>query len=266
MTTSHNTLIPSNYTIIALLLLGLIFASCSQGTKLGSYPPDELIEMAIEDYDNEDYIEAKEKLQTIQLQYPSSKYADDAQYYTGMVHFAQENFVLAAFAFSRIERLYPGSEFKARAAYMSAESQYELSPAHYRDQDYTRKAIKSFQEFQYLYPGEDSLYGLATKRVRGLRDKLAEKELGVAVQYDKLDSPKSSIIYYDIVLDEYPDTEYYEDAFVGKIRTLIRLRRYDEALSLIGLYRNKFTAARYTGAVSDLEKEASELKADDKEE
>jgi outer membrane protein assembly factor BamD len=246
--------------IFLLLSLGLIIASCSEKKKLGSYTPEELMDMAIEDFENEDYIEAKEKLQTIELQYPSSQYADDAQYYMGMVHFQRDDHVLATYAFSRLEKFYPGSDYKAKAAYMAAESQYMLSPKHFRDQDYTRKAIKSFQDFQYIYPGEDSLYGLATKRMSELRSRLALKELSVAEQYDILNSPKSSLIYYNTVLEEYPDTEYYEPAFVGKIKSLIRLRRYDDALSLISLYQQKFTVPRFESEVSELKKEADTRK------
>lgn len=250
----------NTYYTVFFFAIGLIIASCGESAKLGSYTPEELIKMAIEDYENEDYIDAKEKLKTIQLQYPSSTFADDAQYYMGMVNYAQSDYVLAAYSFSRMERLYPGSEFKIRSAYMAAESQYQLSPEHYRDQQYTHKAIKAFQEFQYLYPGQDSLYGLASKRISELRSKLALKEITVAKQYDILDSPKSSIIYYDVVLDEYPDTEYYEEAFVGKIESLIRLRKYDEAFGLISLYRKKFTAARFSNKVNDLEREAKQKK------
>ncbi|GAB5466039.1 MAG: hypothetical protein Kapaf2KO_14750 [Candidatus Kapaibacteriales bacterium] len=252
--------------LLIFLPIGLIFAGCAEKVKLGNYPADELLVMALKDYGDENYDEAKEKLDVIKLQYPSSQYADDAQFYIAMVHFQKEEFILSTYAFNRVPQYYPGSEYSIRSAYMAAVSQAKLSPKYFRDQEYTKKAIKAFQEFQYLFPGQDSLYGLASKQIVELRSKLAEKDFRVAEQYEILDSPKSAIIYYDAVMDDYPDTRFYEAAFVGKINSLVRLRKYDDALSLIDLYKQKFMPSDYTPRVDELRSTALERKKEAREE
>jgi hypothetical protein len=57
------------------------------------------------------------------------------------------------------------------------------------------------------------------------------------------------LIYYDVIIDDYPDTEHYETAFAGKIESLIALRRYDDAKSMIELYRKRFANGKLKSTV-----------------
>lgn len=87
----------------------------------------------------------------------------------------------------------------------------------------------------------DSLYAESGKKIVELRNRLAERELITAELYRSLYSNRSAIIYYDAIIDDYPDTEHYETAFAGKIESLIALRRYEDARSMIEIYKKRFS-------------------------
>jgi len=197
---------------------------------------------------SEDYFEAQRLFDVIRLQFPTTQYADDAQYYLGEISYARKEYVMAAFNFGMVRRSYPTSSLNKSALFKTGMCYYELAPPADRDQDYTKKAIASFSEFQAIYPS-DSLYDEAGKRINELRNRLAERELITAELYRNLYSNRSALIYYDVIIDDYPDTEHYETAFAGKIESLIALRRYDDAKSMIEFYRKRFSNGKLQSAV-----------------
>lgn len=116
-----------------------------------------------------------------------------------------------------------------------------------------KKAIASFSEFQAIFP-LDSLYAESGKKIVELRNRLAERELITAELYRSLYSNRSAIIYYDAIIDDFPDTEHYETAFAGKIESLIALRRYDDARSMIEIYKKRFSNGTLKTSVESSER------------
>ena len=232
---------PNNCNSLLVIVMLLLISSCSGVKQTGEIKDAETAFMAgLEAFKNEDYFEAQRLFDVIRLQFPTTQYADDAQYYLGEISFARKEFVMAAFNFGMVRRSYPTSSLNKSALFKTGMCHYELSPPADRDQDYTKKAISSFSEFQAIYP-TDSLYTEAGKRINELRNKLAERELITAQLYRNLYSNRSAIIYYDVIIDDFPDTEHYETAFAGKIESLIALRKYEDAKSMIELYRKRFS-------------------------
>ncbi|PKL84547.1 MAG: outer membrane protein assembly factor BamD [Ignavibacteriae bacterium HGW-Ignavibacteriae-1] len=224
--------------LISLTTLILVVA-CGSNKPPESGTAEELYSRAMELFDDEDYLDAASHFEIIKLQYPASLYADDAQFHIAEINYRRKEYIMAAFNFSLLRRIYPGSPHVKDALMKNAMCFYELSPPYDRDQDYTMKAIESFQEFQYLYP-EDSLYTEATNKIIELRNKLAYREYFTAQLYTKMDSPLSAMIYYETVINKFSDTEYFEPAFFGKIEMLVWMKRNEEAASMIGAYRKTF--------------------------
>lgn len=240
-----------------LLLLSIIlFISCSK-ENVRRTDPALIFEDAKKEFEDEEYTEAKNLLEIISLQFPASKYAEKAQYYISECEFNQKKYILAAYNYNRIRRIYPGSSYSKIALFKAALCFFHLSPPYDRDQEYTKKAIQQFQDFQYQYPG-DSLTAEANKYIDKLRNKLAKGQFKIAYLYRKLEAPKSSLIYYQEVLNKFDDTDYYEEAYYGKIETLIILRRYAEALGLIELYKNNFPDGKYIDRMDILYSTAKE--------
>ena len=237
--------------ILLLLIVIIITSSCNSSKNDRIKTPKEIFDEAIEEYEDKDYIKARQLLDVVKLQYPASEYAEYSQYYIGECEFQEKDYILAAFSYNSVRRIYPNSKYSKISMYKAALCYYELSPSFERDQEYTKKAIRSFQEFQYNYPN-DSLSIEANNRINELRTKLAKKQYNTAILYRKLSSPKSALIYYDEVIANYDDTEFYEDAYYGKTETMVSLRRYDEALGLISLYRTLFPSGKYLDKIEKL--------------
>lgn len=188
----------------------------------------------------------------IRLQFPATPYADDAQFYLGEAHFRKEEFILAAFNYGMVRRSYPNSEFVKPALYKTAFCYYQLSPPFDRDQDYTRKAIAGFSEFQAIFP-TDSLAGEAGTKIVELRGKLARRDFAAAENYRLMMYNRAAITYYDMVIDEYSDTEFCEQAYLGKMELLIKSKKFTDARTLAETYLKRYPAGRFRADISALE-------------
>ncbi len=168
------------------------------------------------------------------------------------ISFKKKEYILSSFHYGRLRALYPGSKYAKSSLYKSAYSQYLLSPKFDKDQDYTKKAIKTFQEYQFYYTEKDSLYEAASKIIQELRDKLGEKDFRIAELYKLMDSPRAAIVYYDTVINDYDDTSFLEPALFGKIESLILMEKIDEANMTISTYKKLFPNGRYSPQISNL--------------
>jgi outer membrane protein assembly factor BamD len=236
---------------LSVFAVAWLAAGCSSTQSPETGGPENIFNLAKSAYADEDYLEAQRLFDVVKLQYPASQFADDAQYYLAEINFKREEFLLSAFAYNQLRRAYPNSEYYKEALFKAALSYYQLSPSYDRDQEYTKRAIQTFADYQMLYPG-DSLANESTAKIRELRNKLAEREFSTAELYIKLNSPKSSVIYYDAVIDEYPDTDYFEQAVARKAEALADLGRSDEARRTIEQYLQTFPQGRFRGRMEEI--------------
>ncbi len=224
---------------IYLFSIALFLSSCGGLQKPENNSAEQVYSKGVELFKESEYLDAKQYFDIIKFQYPASQYADDAQWYMSEIHFMREEYILAAFNYSMLRRVYPGSDYSKESLYKNALCYYNLSPTYDRDPEYTNKAIESFMEFQYLYP-DDSLNIESSKKISLLRDKLAYREFFTAELYVKMGSPKASIAYYDAVINNFSDSKYYEDSYIGKIEALYFMKKYDQAVSIVRAYATQF--------------------------
>lgn len=237
---------------VFIALLFICCVGCSTTERKTAPGVADIFKQGMTALEDEDYLEAQRLFDVIRLQFPATPYADDAQYYLGESHFRKEEFILAAFNFGMVRRSYPNSEFAKAALYKTAMCYYELSPPFDRDQDYTRKAIAGFSEFQAVFP-TDSLAGAAGAKIVELRSKLAKRDFSTAENYRLMLYNRAAITYYDIVIDEFTDTEYCESAYLGKMELLVSSKKFDEARTLAETYMKRYPAGRYRNDIAALE-------------
>jgi outer membrane protein assembly factor BamD len=178
------------------------------------------------------YEKARQLFEVIVLQDPASEYADDAQFYLAESYFRNEDYKLAALNYGRLRTSFPSSPFYKLALFRAAQSYDNSSLPFDRDQKDTRYAIDQYEGFISLYPS-DTLVGEARQRRLALRTKLAQRDYSIAEQYAKIDEYKAALLYYDRVIDLYPETEYFQQATLGKSRALRELNRPSEALDVL---------------------------------
>lgn len=194
--------------ILPLCLALLPISACSGGREGdSSLTTEERYSRGIEELKDEDYLEAVRHLETLLLQDPASELADDAQFHLAEAYYGQKEYYTAAFQYSRVLTEFRGSPYYKRALYMTGECYYQLSPRFERDQQRTEQAIRQYQAFLQYFPN-DSLATTVRERIGTLRGKLAERDYSVAMSYMERSRFKAAAIYFQRVVDTYPDTEF----------------------------------------------------------
>ncbi len=234
----------------------MLISGCSTSQRKLSPDATEIFKQGLAALEDKDYLEAQRMFDVIRLQFPATAYADDAQYYLGESHYRKEEYILAAFNFGMVRRSYPNSEFVKAATYKTAMCYYQLSPPYDRDQDYTRKAIAGFSEFQAMYP-TDSLAIVSSAKIIELRNKLALRDFSAAENYRTMMYNRAALAYYDIVIDDYTDTEYCEQSYLRKMELLIKGKKYSEAKNTAETYLKRFPTGRFRSYITDLEEQAA---------
>ena len=226
------------------------------GTKPdASWTANNYYELAKEKYDDEDYYESVSDFTVVLLRFAGSNVADSAQYYLADSHFEMGDHLIAAVEFERLVSTMSQSSLVPKAQLRMAESYFELSPRSVLDQEYTLKAIRAYQTFIEDFPTHESKEK-AQSQISVLRNKLAEKEYINAEIYRKMDEYKAAIVYFDQVITKYYETDWVDDAQLGKVNTYIRAEDIDQAKIELVKFEQQYPDS------SDLVEELKEIKKD----
>ena len=224
---------------IFVAIIAIIVFSCGGPKPEGSWTAAEYFKYALTMYEDEDYFEAVNEFTVITLRYPGSVYSDSAQFYLGMCHFNMDEYIIAAAEFNKLIEEMGRSPLVPEAQYMLGESYNQLSPRAELDQEYTMQAIKQFQIFLEDYPTHKKKEEVE-KKLLALREKLAEKQWRNADIYRKMLKLRSSLIYYDIVLNNFYDTEFADDAQYGKALVYMDLEEWENAKDALMTFKDKY--------------------------
>jgi outer membrane protein assembly factor BamD len=239
-------------TILFLSLSTLIISSCGSTKAPDKLTEEQLFKHGVEQFDKEDYLEAEKTFEAVMLSYAGGQFYEDSQYFVAECYYKRKEYVTAAFHYNRIIERNPRSKFVRICLFKSALCFNDLSLPYDRDQDYTTKAIRAFQIYQTTFPG-DSLSAEANKYLLQLRDKLGHRDFFTAELYRKMFSFRAAIIYYDSVIEDYSDTQYCEDAYLGKIELFVEMKKKDEAIGLMNTYKKNFPSGKHLSKVKELE-------------
>ena len=229
-----------------LALIAVFAAGCGSGgdeiTKPSVQgPANQLFDQAKSAYNKEDWLEAIRLFEQVRIEAPASPIAGEATYLEAMSRYNQEMFAGSAVDFRAVRRNYPNSPYAVRAQYMVGESYYQISPRPELDQSYTLLAIGEYQSFMRAYPNAPlSLLDSAQKRIMELRTKLSLKYLLNAQLYDKLEDPKSALVYYQRVLNDYYDTPQAPEAELRVAEISYDRHKVDDARKAIVSFDEKY--------------------------
>jgi outer membrane protein assembly factor BamD len=249
--------------IVWAAVVALLWIGCSGRSPEPTWTAEEYFSYAKDLYEDEDYFEATNEFTVIILRYPGSTVADSAQYLLGMSHYMLEEYIISAAEFSKLINNMPQSPLVPDAQYMLGMSYYEMSPRPALDQEYTEKALRAFQLFIEDFPGHKKREEVEQKLME-LREKMAEKAYLNAELYRKMVWYKSSLIYYNIVLERYYDTSWADDAMLGKAISLIEMGEWQEAKKTLLELQEKFPNTDLSYAVKRYLKKVENFEDKDK--
>lgn len=136
---------------------------------------------------------------------PFGPIADEAQFRMGEVMKKAGMYEEATVAFQKLVDEYPQSKYADNAQYEVAQCAYKASLQPAYDIGPTDRALRIFED--YAASGQDEKLSEEAKRtMQRLKDRAAEKSMITARFYEQMRHPKSAIIYYQDVLDRYPES------------------------------------------------------------
>lgn len=173
-----------------------------------------------------------------------TNFSKDAQFYLAESYYSDKQYILAASEYERFVTYYPRDERRQEVEYKLAMCFYKQSPRYRLDQTPTERAIQLFQLFNTKYPDSEYVVESAA-RIDELRNKLARKSFEAGEFYLRTDRYLAASIYFDQVVDQYPESKWSEEALLKQIETYIIYA--DNSIE-------EKQAERYTLAIDNYEK------------
>ncbi len=209
---------------IALVGLSLIGTSCkSEFEKVrSSGDVNRIYERAQEYYENEEYQKAQTLYEIVISSFRGRKEAEEIYYKYAYTYYHLEQYILASYYFNNFSNTYATSDLRQEADFMSAYSNYKLSPTYRLDQTYTRKAIDEFQLFVNTYPNSDKVQQ-CNNLIDAMRAKLELKAFKAAELYFNLRDYQAAIRSFENVLKDFPGTRNVEEIRYMIIRSAFLL-------------------------------------------
>ena len=206
--------------VIPYCLILLLLAGCGNSGRITYDTPQEAFGKGRALFEEGKYETAVSYFQGVFSFGRTHQWAADAQLYLARAYRANREYLLAANEYERFTRIYRSDSRLAEANYEWALTYYDLSPSSPLDQTDTKRAIQEFQLFMDRFPA-DTLVNDAQARIVDLRTKLAKKQFETAKLYERRELFEAAALSFEQVFEQYPDTEWAQQALVGAIRTYI---------------------------------------------
>ena len=174
------------------------------------------------------HVKASQQFNIIVERASHTDLGDDALFFLAESYFLNEDYDLALIEFEKLVSRMGFSPYIEKSRWRICETLMLLSPNFYHDQDSSIKAITQIQEFLDDFPNSEYSKD-ADKLINELRTRLAEKNMETGKLYIKLKAYDSAMTSYEIVVNEYYDTKFFNDANMEIIRCLVLLKKSDEA-------------------------------------
>lgn len=243
---------------LGVLVPALFLASCTSTQELIVQGAGATFYEGLDLLNAKKYEKARNEFNIVVKQYPASAYADSAQFYLAETYYRTGEYLTAAFEFSNVTRNYTSSKLVPDARFRIADCYAKLSPRVQLDQANTNKAIEAFQSFIDYYPSS-ALVPKAENEITALRNKLAQKDFEIAQLYVIMGYYRAAVVYYDVILDQYHDSDVADKAAIGKVEALIKRHRNAEARTALASFYSSYPRSSMRGEADKL---ANTLKFD----
>jgi outer membrane protein assembly factor BamD len=190
------------------------------------------IARAVARYQKKRYNDVKTILDQAKIHCSGHSSMDTALYYLGKANLKTKHPVQASLEFEVLLQDFPHSPFREEAHFLLGICSYEEALSFERDQSKTRDAIREFVDFIDLYP-QSTFADSAKHYLIECQERLVKKEFMNARFYEKIDQYEAAIVYYRIIIDEFPQSSYIPESKLSLARNLIKVSRPKEAADVL---------------------------------
>jgi outer membrane protein assembly factor BamD len=192
---------------LVLFFVTLLLVSCSSNKIKDSENPELVYNEAVKEIADEDYLDAKDYLDTVKKKFPQSRFAVLSDLRLADIEFAEENFTEAAAIYGVFVDLHPNHADAPYALHRKALAYLNDSPGRIaRDQGPAGEAVSTARKFLSRYPNSQF-----TKEVEEIltkaRVRLAEKEAYIAKFYTRKSKLDAANARWIGILSDYADLE-----------------------------------------------------------
>lgn len=220
-------------TVLITASVILILISCTKEIEYSGIGVDNQYRLISGLYKEEDFINCKTYAEKFILSNPLYEYADSVQYMLAGSYYETDEYLMAAAEYIRLVTDFGNSRLIEDGYYGAAKSYYQLAPSYQKDSEYTNAAIENIDVYLYLYPNGKFAEELRDKKSE-LRGRLAHKDYKSGFIYVRLDRPKAALVYYNLVLEEYPEqTEWVLNSKLDMLEIYFKMRNDEEIQSRV---------------------------------
>lgn len=245
-----------------ITVVAALFTACSDYQKvLKGDDNQKKYDMALELYKDGKYNRAFPLFDQLNIVYRGTEKGERIAYYQAMCNFGVKDYILAEHRLTQYYKNYPSSPFAQGAQFNAAICAYKMSPTYSLDQGETKKALRSFQRFTLDYPESnkiDTVNGLMDE----LRGKLEYKDYKAARLYFDMESYRAATTAIEHFINEYPNSEYREEMTYAYLKSAYelatnsvqdkKLERIEQAMEAYTTFASRFPESKKIDEADDL--------------
>lgn len=194
--------------MLALVLLVAAVLGCAGGMPKVPETPETVLGNAEGYYQREKWFQAQELYKAFLSRYPGHDRSDYAQFMLAESYYNNMEYPLAAVEYQILMNNYGYSEYIDDALFKLGLCNYHESPKFQRDQQKSRDALSKFNQFMLTFPNSP-LIPEVERYVKLINGKLALKTFNTGHFYFRQKKWTAALIYFDKVIEDYPDNEYW---------------------------------------------------------
>ena len=202
----------------AVLTLALLSVACGGGDPYQGLTADDLYRIAENELAEGSADNAVEALERLHVSFGDWPRLPEAGLLLARAHYANDDYLTARSEYRRFLDRYASNPRAPEASLGECESLAALAPHPQRDQGYTEEAITVCGNVVVDYAGTPQADSAASLRGT-LRRTMAEKEYLNGNHYFRRRQYDSAILYFQFVVDLYPDTDFAPRALLGLYRS-----------------------------------------------
>ena len=191
--------------LIYIGVLLFLFSCSNQPKKEKLLPVSTLFKKAEKAYQDKDFLTAYTLYKKVRDFYPTSPQAITALLRMADIKFFEGGYSEAIPLYQEFEEFYPTNPAVPYVIFQIANCYYKMRESADRDQTFTKKALENYQRLLEEYP-KNPYSKLVKKRIKSLRNLLAEHELYVAKFYYKMKYYRAAYNRLLYLISNYPET------------------------------------------------------------
>lgn len=249
-----------------------LFACKSEFERIRtSNDPVLILQKAESLYEEEEWLKAQTLYDIVIPYYRGKVEAEDLFYKYAYTYYNMGDYILSAHYFNSFANSFINSSKREEAAFMSAYSEYQMSPIAALDQTYTYKAIESLQLFINRYPNSERV-ATCNELIDELRLKLEEKSFKQGVLYFNIKQYVSAVTSFENMLKDFPETKRAEEVYFYILQASFnyaknsvfekREERLNETLDHYKVLKKKYPKSMYRKKANLINKETEKLLKD----